>query len=123
MYLINGSVKGIDGYVKRLIDEIRATLKKNDLKASRTKIALSWTLDQHMMRGDKIEMLQNLTSRLRDYIGDVEAYEDPNFDLFHSDKTTIVVACSKLDFDNIKKTQQNSDLIVIKANPLFEITQ
>ena len=123
MYLINGSVKGIDGYVKRLIDEIRTTLKKNDLKASRTKIALSWTLDQHIMRGDKIEMLQNLTSRLRDYIGDVEAYEDPNFDLFHGDKTTIVVACSKLDFDNVKKTQQNSDLIVIKANPLFEITQ
>ena len=44
MYLINGSVKGIDGYIKRLIDEIRATLKKNDLKASRTKIAISWTL-------------------------------------------------------------------------------
>ena len=64
MYLINGSIKGIDGYIKRLIDEIRSTLKKNDLKASRTKIALSWTLDQHEMRGDKIEMLQNLTSRL-----------------------------------------------------------
>ena len=41
MYLINGSVKGIDGYMKKLIDEIRITLKKNDLKASRTKIALS----------------------------------------------------------------------------------
>jgi|TARA_B100001105_G_C22392922_1_gene445298 hypothetical protein len=123
MYLINGSVKGIDGYVKRLIDEIRATLKKNELKASRTKIALSWTLDQHVMRGDKIEMLQNLTSKLRDYIGDVEAYEDPNFDLFHSDKTTIVVACSKLDFDNIEKTKQDSSLIIVKANPLFDITQ
>ncbi|MCH7941233.1 MAG: hypothetical protein IH842_04655, partial [Thaumarchaeota archaeon] len=59
MYLINGSIKGIDGYIKRLIDEIRATLKKNDLKASRTKIALSWNLDQHEMRGDKIEILQN----------------------------------------------------------------
>ena len=34
------------------------------------------------MRGDKIEMLQNLTSKLRDYIGDVEAYEDPDFNLF-----------------------------------------
>ncbi len=120
MYLINGSVKGIDGYIKRLIDEIRLTLKKNDLKASRTKIALSWTLDQHAMRGDKIEMLQNLTSKLRDYIGDVEAYEDPSFDLFHSDKTTIVVACSKSDFDNIEKTKQDSDLIIIKANPLCE---
>ncbi|KFM20521.1 hypothetical protein SCCGRSA3_00192 [Marine Group I thaumarchaeote SCGC RSA3] len=119
MYLINGSVKGIDGYIKRLIDEIRATLKKNDLKASRT----SWTLDQHSIRGDKIEMLQNLTSRLRDYIGDVEAYEDPNFDLFHSDKTTIVVACSKSDFTNIEKTKQDSDLIIVKANPLCETIQ
>jgi len=123
MYLINGSVKGIDGYVKKLIDEIRSTLKKNDLKASRTKIALSWTLDQHEMRGDKIEMLQNLTSRLRDYIGDVEAYEHPNSDLFHSDKTTIIVACSKIDFENIEKNKQDTNIIVIKANPLCEIIQ
>jgi len=123
MYLINGSVKGIDGYIKRLIDEIRATLKKNDLKASRTKIAISWTLDQHAMRGDKIEMLQNLTSRLRDYIGDVEAYEDPHLDLFHSDKTTIVVACSKFDFENIEKNKKDSSLIIVKANPLCETIQ
>jgi len=123
MYLINGSVKGIDGYIKRLIDRIRMTLKKNDLKASKTKIALSWSLDQHAMRGDKIEMLQNLTSRLRDYIGDVEAYEDPNFDLFHSDKTTIIVTCSKSDFNNIEKTKQDSDLIIVKANPLCETIQ
>jgi len=123
MYLINGSVKGIDGYIKRLIDEIRTTLKKNDLKASRTKIAISWTLDQHAMRGDKIEMLQNLTSRLRDYIGDVEAYEDPHLDLFHSDKTTIIVACSKSDFENIEKNKKDSNLIIVKANPLCETIQ
>ena len=123
MYLINGSIKGIDGYIKRLIDEIRATLKKNDLKASRTKIALSWNLDQHEMRGDKIEMLQNLISRLRDYIGDVESFDTPNFDLFHSDKTTIVVACSKTDFESIEKNKKDSDLLLIKANPLCEIIQ
>ncbi len=123
MYLINGSVKGIDGYIKRLIDEIRATLKKNDLKASRTKIAISWTLDQHAMRGDKMEMLQNLTSRLRDYIGDVEAYEDPHLDIFHSDKTTIVVACSKSDYENIEKNKKDSNLIIVKANPLCETIQ
>ena len=123
MYLVNGSIKGIDGYIKRLIDEIRGTLKKNDLKASRTKIALSWTLDQHAMRGDKIEMLQNLTARLRDYIGDVEAFDVPNFELFHSDKTTVVVACSKSDFDNIIKKKKDSDIIIIKTNPLCEIIQ
>ncbi|MFQ5573529.1 MAG: hypothetical protein ACE5EJ_04705 [Nitrosopumilaceae archaeon] len=123
MYLINGSIKGIDGYIKRLIDEIRATLKKNDLKASRTKIALLWNLDQHEMRGDKIEMLQNLISRLRDYIGDVEPFDTPNFDLFHSDKTTIVVACSQSDYEGIEKNKKDSDLLLIKANPLCEIIQ
>ena len=123
MYLINGSIKGIDGYIKRLIDEIRATLKKNDLKASRTKIALSWNLDQHEMRGDKIEILQNLILRLRDYIGDVESFDTPNFDLFHSDKTTIVVACSKTDFESVEKNKKDSDLLLIKANPLCEIIQ
>lgn len=121
MYLINGSLKGIDGYIKRLIDEIRSTLKKNDLKASRTKITLSWSLDQHEMRGDKIEMLQNLITKLRDYIGDVEAYEDPNLDLFHNDKTTILVICSKTDYENLRKKHDNN-LIMIKANPLCEIT-
>ncbi|QLH09745.1 hypothetical protein [Candidatus Nitrosotenuis sp. DW1] len=121
MYLINGSLKGVDGYIKRLIDEIRSTLKKNDLKASRTKIALSWSLDQHEMRGDKIEMLQSLITRLRDYIGDVEAYSDPNLDLFHNDKTTILVICSKSDYENLHKKQDN-DLIIIKGNPLCEIT-
>lgn len=123
MYLINGGIKGIDGYVKRLIDEIRSTLKKNDLKASRTKIALSWSFDKHEMRSDKIEMLQNLTSRLRDYIGDVESFESPNFNLFHSDKTTIVVACSKSDYDKLMETKQDSDLIIVKANPLCETIQ
>lgn len=123
MYLINGSIKGIDGYIKRLIDEIRSTLKKNDLKASRTKIVLSWTIDQHEMRGDKIEMLQNLISRLRDYIGDVETHEGPNLDIFHNDKTTIIVACSKLDFENLKKNKKDAEIIIIKTNPLCEIIQ
>ena len=67
--------------------------------------------------------LQNLTSRLRDYIGDVEAYEGPDFDLFHSDKTTVVVVCSKYDFENIIKKQKDAELIMIKTNPLCEIIQ
>ncbi len=75
------------------------------------------------MRGDKIEMLQNLTTRLRDYIGDVEAYQNPDFNLFHSDKTTIIVACSQSDFDNIEKTKHDSNLIIVKANPLCETLQ
>ncbi len=122
-YLINGSMRGIDSYVKRLIDEIRGILKKHDLKASRTKIALSWTLDQYEMRGDKIEMLQALTTKLRDYITDVEAYEDPTLDLFHNDKAMVVVSCSKKDYEDMSKSSKHNELIIVKANPLCETMQ
>jgi len=120
MYLINGSVRGISSYIKRLIDTIRVTLKKNDLKASKTKIVLSWTLDANEMRGDKIEMLNIITSKLRDYIGDVET-STGSVDLFHHDKVTIVVACSSYDYKEIKQNQKDEDVFVIKANPLCEI--
>ena len=122
MYIINGSVKGIDSYIKRLIDEIRLVLKKNDLKASRTKILLLWTLDQHQMKGDKIEILQTLITKLQDYIGDVEPIESP-FDFFENEKTTIVVACSKSDYEYVQKNNKDNELIVIKANPLCELSQ
>lgn len=121
MYLVNGSIKGIEGYVKRLIDEIRSTLKKNELKASRTRVAILWTLDPYEMRGDKVDMLNSLVTKLRDYIGDVEIYQGPTFDLFHSDKTTIVVACSQSDYEKVSKSGKNSDIITIKTNPLCEI--
>ena len=120
MYLINGSVRGISSYIKRLIDTIRLTLKKNDLKASKTKIVLSWTLDTNEMRGDKIEMLNTIASKLRDYIGDVET-STGSVQLFHHDKVTIVVACSDSDYKEIKENQKGEDVFVIKANPLCEI--
>ena len=120
MYLINGSMKGIDGYIKRLIDETRLVLKKNELKASRTKILLLWSLDQHEMKGEKIEKLQELETRLKDYIGDVEAVSQP-IDIFQNEKTTIVVVCSKHDFDYIMKNNKDDELIILKANPLCQV--
>ena len=120
MYLINGSIRGIHGYIKRLIDTIRITLKKNELKASKTKIVLSWTLDTNEMRGDKIEMLNSIASKLRDYIGDVETSSGA-VDLFHQDKVTIVVACSNYDYKEIKENLKEDNAFVIKANPLCEI--
>ena len=120
MYLINGSMKGLDGYIKRLIDETRLILKKNELKASRTKILLLWTLDQHEMKGEKIEKLQELETKLKDYIGDVESVSQP-VDIFQNDKTTIVVVCSKHDFDYIIKNNKDDELIILKANPLCQL--
>ncbi len=124
MYLVNGSIKGIDGYFKFLIDQIRATLKRRDLKASRTKVAIAWTLDQHEMRGDRIELLSSFETKVKDYIGDVERHQGQTFDLYHTDKTTIVIACSKTDFEKVmSKNMANKEFIVVKANPLCETVQ
>ncbi len=121
LYLVNGSMKGIKGYAKRLIEIIRITLKNHDLKASKTKIILSWTLDNNQMRGEKVEMLNNITTKLRDYIGDVETSEGL-LDFFHSDKTMIAIACTESDYKKIKEVKQNQDIFLIKANPLFEVS-
>jgi hypothetical protein len=121
MYLVNGSIKGIESYAKYLIDQIRATLKKRDLKASRTKVAIAWTLDPNEMRGDRIELLSSLETKVKDYIGDVERHQGPTFDLYHTDKTTVVVACSKKDFEKVmSKNMANQDFIIMKANPLCQ---
>jgi len=120
LYLTNASIKAIAGYIKRLIDTIRTTLKKNELKASRTKIVLSRTLDKNEMRGDKIEILNSITAKLRDYIGDVDTSEGL-VNSFHSDKKTIIISCSMNDYTKIVSDKKSEDLIIIKANPLFEI--
>ena len=120
--LINICTKSIDGYIKRLIDEIRLILKKNELKASKTKILLSWSLDEHDMKGDKAEMLENIILKLRDYIGDVDAIEG-DIDLFNNEKTVLVIACSQSDYEKLKKNEKEDDRIIIKANPIFETIQ
>ena len=96
-------------------------LKKRDLKASRTKVAIAWTLDPNEMRGDKIELLSSLESKLKDYIGDVERQPWSGLDLYPTEKTRIVIACSKLDFARImSKNKQNQEFIMMKANPVCE---
>lgn len=119
MYLVNGSIKGMENYVKFLIDQIRDVLKKNDLKASRTKVAIAWTIDTNEMRGDKIDLLNMLELKLKDYIGDVERHEGGTFDIYQTDKTTIGIACSKHDYETMTKSK--SDMILMKANPLCEV--
>jgi hypothetical protein len=122
MYLVNGTIKATEGYVKHLIDRIRDTLKNRDLKASRTKVVVAWTLDVNEMRGDKIELMHSLESRLKDYIGDVELQYGSRLELYPSDKTIVIIACSKYDLNHIRTKSNNvSDAIIMQANPACHI--
>lgn len=120
MYLVNGTIKSIEGYIKHVLDEIRSMLKKRDLKASRTKVSIAWTLDPNEMRGDKIELLSLLETKLKDYIGDVEP-QSADFNPYPTDKTMIVVACTRNDAMRIlSKDKQTMEFILMKANPICE---
>ncbi|MGD1835070.1 MAG: hypothetical protein ACPKQO_05060 [Nitrososphaeraceae archaeon] len=120
MYLINGTIRSIEGYVKYLIDTVRKLLKKRDLKASKTKVSLFWTLDFTEMRGDKLDMFSLFESKLRDYIGDVEPNGRYSLDQLASDKTNISIACSKTDYNFLCKNSY-PESIIIKANPIYEV--
>ena len=47
--------------------------------------------------------------------------EVPQFAIFQNDKTTIIVACSKHDFDYMLKNNKDNEIIILKANPLCQL--
>ena len=63
-YLVNGTIKSIEGFVKSLVDETRSQLKTREIKASRTKVTILWTIDNHEIRGDKTIIRELLESKL-----------------------------------------------------------
>lgn len=120
LYLINGSLRGIEYYIKRIVDEIRSYLKNNEIRSSRVRVVLSWTVDSHAMRGDKIDMRQQLQTKIRDYVSDVEILDDSDAQLFHNGKITIFLACSKSDLDHVLEI--DSSPIMVKAGLLCDLT-
>jgi len=116
--LLKGNIATVENYIKHLTEQIKIILKKYELKASKTKAIISWTFDPNEMRGDRLEIISRLESRLKDYVGDVER-QDSMFDFYSSEKKLIVVSCSKTDFQKLTKNNPNSEIIILRATPLL----
>ena len=116
--LVKGNIATVDNYIKHLTEQIKIILKRFELKASKTKAIISWTFDPNEMRGDRLEIISRLESRLKDYVGDVERH-DSIFDFYSSEKKLIVLSCSKTDFEKLNKNNPNSEIIIVKATPLI----
>jgi hypothetical protein len=116
--LVKGNIAAVENYLKHLTEQIKIILKKYELKASKTKAIISWTFDPNEMRGDRLDIISRLESRLKDYVGDVERH-DSFFDFYSSEKKIIVVSCSKVDFERLNKNNPNSEMIIIKATPIL----
>jgi len=125
-YLVNGTIKSIEGFVKSLVDETRSQLKIREIKASRTKVTIVWTIDNHEIRGDKTILRELLESKLRDYIAEVEIQDAENY--IPNSLNNIIITCSNLDQTkiidrmnmNVNQHHPNYKIIVISANSTFD---
>ncbi len=123
-YLAGAALKSFDNYVRYVVDETREMLKEMALKASRTKVIILWSLDKYEMRGDRLQMAENVSQRLRDYVTDVEIVSGPRLasgsEVFDSQKHNLVIVCSKGDYDALKaskKSHRSVELSTIQATP------
>jgi len=123
-YLAGATLKSFDNYVRYVVDETREVLKEKQLKASRTKISLLWSLDKYEMRGERLQVAESIQQRLRDYVTDVDVVSRPKgrggAELLDPLKHNVVIVCSKEDHDSMKaarKEQRSAETTVIFATP------
>jgi len=124
VHMVNNCIRSIEGYSKHLVDRIRQFLKRNEIRASRTRVLITWSIDSNSMRNDKMITLTSLASKLRDYIGEVNRYDhsNTNISMYHDEKTLLILTCSRLDHERVMSRHSRDDtVIIIKANPLCEV--
>jgi hypothetical protein len=125
-YIINGTIRSIEGFVKSLVEEIRIKLKEKEIKASRTKVTIFWTIDNNEIRGDKSVIRDLLRSKLMDYIAEVEIQD---IDIFLPNMSTnIIIVCSHDYYNKVilridKNHHHNYKLIIVSANTFFNTVE
>ncbi len=125
VHMVNNCIRSIEGYSKHLVDRIRHLLKRNDIRASRTRVLITWSIDSNSMRNDRMITLTSLASKLRDYIGEVNRYDYSNtsIGMYHDEKTLLVLTCSRFDHERVmsRYSKGRDNVIIIKANPMCEV--
>lgn len=122
-YLAGATLKSFENYVRYVVDETRDVLKEKQLKASRTKIGLLWSLDRYEMRAERLQVAESIQQRLRDYVTDVDIISSAkrgSSQLLDPMKHNVLIVCSKEDQEALKlakKGQRNVEMTTISATP------
>ncbi len=136
MHLTSNILKIVEGFTRMLVDELKALMKAFELKASKTKIILNWSVDKYEMRGDRLRVRQNLLERLRDYVGDILStsaapWDENNInykikEIIGDSKTKLLISGSQVDhkvlWEKIANERPVGEYIFIKANLICETT-
>lgn len=69
--LTSGSLKSIESYSRFLVERIRELVRVKDLKASRLRILLFTDTDRLEIRGDRLNLAETISDKLRDFFSDI----------------------------------------------------
>jgi hypothetical protein len=120
-YLAGAALRSLDNDVRYIVDESRELLREMQLKASRTKVLVAWTVDRFEMRADRMRTAEGLVERLRDYVTDVKQVQvETHEEVTDPFKHNVVIACSARDREWIKGLRRGAraqDMTVLNATP------
>ncbi|NHV97952.1 MAG: hypothetical protein HA494_09260 [Thaumarchaeota archaeon] len=134
MHLASNILKIVEGFTKRVLDEVKELMKNLELKASKTKVILNWSVDRYEMRGDRLGVHQTLLERLRDYVSDVSTTSSAPWDESSSEfkikeilaepRIKLIISGSQTDHEalwgRLTKEHPIGEYIFIKANLVCE---
>lgn len=124
-YLAGAAVKSLENHIRYIVDETRDLLRELQLKASKTRVVVAWTVDKYEMRADRMKTAEKLEERLKDYVTDVRhaqvsAGRDEVMDSY---KHNIAVVCSAPDLvwvKGLKAGSRSMELSILRANPSLQ---
>lgn len=119
-YLAGASLRSLDNYVRYIVDEARELLRERQLKASRTKVLVAWTIDKYEMRADRARTAESLVERLRDYVTDVKQVQSDSDEVLDEYKHNIMIVCSSRDREwvrGVRKAARAQEITVLNADP------
>ncbi len=123
-YLAGAALKSFENYVRYVVDETREVLREKQLKASRTKITLLWTLDKYEMRGERLQVAESIQQRLKDYVTEVEILSGARLKggpgALDPLKHNVLIVCSKQDqeaLNQLRKSERGVEMTEISATP------
>jgi hypothetical protein len=120
-YLSGAALKSLDNQVRYIVDETRELLREMQLKASRTRVLVAWSIDRYEMRADRMRTAESLAERLRDYVTDVKHVQiHSEEEVIDAYKHNVVIACSTRDRDwvvGLRRAARVQEMTVLNATP------
>jgi len=134
MHLASNILKIVEGFTKRVLDEVRGLMKSLELKASKTKVILNWSVDRYEMRGDRLCVHQTMMEKLRDYVSDISTtssapWDESNLEfkikeILAEPRIKLIISGSQTDhealWDRLSREHPLGEYIFIKANLVCE---